>query len=67
MNLQEFIATIQEPDPEQSRGQWFMNNLYKARPDLYNFIYRTDLDCFYNDFAIGQALNFIKSNWGKDK
>jgi hypothetical protein len=44
-----------------------MNNLYKARPDLYNFIYRTDLDCFYNDFAIGQALNFIKSNWGKDK
>lgn len=56
--------SFQQAEPNQRHGQNFMNLLYRTRPDLYNMIYRTDLDCFYNDFAVGKALNFVKANWG---
>lgn len=44
-------------------GQAVFNVLYEMRPDLSEQIRGTDLDPFYRDDRVREALRWIRSNW----
>lgn len=63
MTFEDFTVIIAVPAKYQRRGQRLMNELFKVRQDLYEFIAGTDYDCFYDDSRTDDTLVFLSENW----
>lgn len=50
-------------NPAQRRGQALFNHLHDVRPDLANQLRGTDLDPFYDNSKVVDALEFIQQHW----
>ena len=44
-------------------GQTVMNVLWEVRPEKYQQIKGSDCDCFYQNSAVGSALNKLEKEW----
>lgn len=51
------------PESSFRKGQYFMNELYKVRSDIYSQIVGQSIDPFYNDYNIPAALEYCSLHW----
>ena len=52
---------------KQRKGQAYMNALYSVDNVLYNKIYGTIYDCFYNDDLVQRFLSVLYLAWSEEK
>lgn len=65
--METFINTATKKYNENSNnqrfGQFLMNELWDARPDLYKKITGTSNDCFYQDSHVPGFYAWLTANW----
>lgn len=63
MDLEEFLQLALEPQGQgQRRGQAFMNVVSTLHPHLYRDLLAVQLDAFYDDSKMWQAVEWITRN-----
>jgi|688.fasta_scaffold80668_11 hypothetical protein len=58
------IYRVSMNNPNLRLGQIIMNCLFEIRPDKYNEITGTELDCFYSNYKkAGKTMTYLQNNW----
>jgi len=65
-NYLEAVVDYQEEHEELRLGQCVIIILQEWNKKLFDDIYNTALDCFYDSTKINDCLKYIKNNWRKD-
>ena len=61
--LHSFLQEALVPDKHLRSGQKLIVNLTKTRPDLWQQVGNTQLDCFYDDALMWGTIQWIRDNW----
>ena len=64
MNFNDFLLYFRrsEKPPELRLGQYFMNELFRANPEIYKMI-PADLDPYHNDKLLPACIDWITQRW----
>ena len=63
MTLDQFLTIALEPAHRRRSGQHFANQLSMHRYDLFQGLQYADLDPYYRDDRIWEAVEWVKNNW----